>query len=102
MDSVRASLPVVLSQLVLGPADLAGDVVLGPGSGVARPDLQARHLGEMHPVKSRRTKLSFIFLPEVSLTSRDMPSSAVFLVTMFWMELRSSEPGVAGTNITAS
>ena len=46
----------------------------------------------MHPVKSRRTKLSFIFLPEVSLTSRDMPSSAVFLVTMFWMELRSSEP----------
>ena len=45
MDSVRASLPVVLSQLVLGPADLAGDIVLGPGPGVARP-LQSGLAGE--------------------------------------------------------
>ena len=36
------------------------------------------------------------------MTRTLIPSSDVLLLTMFWMVLRSSEPGVAGTNMVAS
>ena len=99
--------PVILGQDILGAADLAHNVVLCRVPNLvwlvpSRPDLQARHFGKIHPVKSRRTKLSFIFLPDISLTSKDIPSSAVFLFTMLWIIFLSSELRVAGTNITAS
>ena len=51
VDGVQPSLPVVLCQLVLGPADFAGDVVPGPRSGMVRP-LQSELAGEASRVNA--------------------------------------------------